>query len=288
MSEIISKVEALPSAETSAYNRGFDPDCRFDKQLVEREYSSTKHELYKIDPDIRARDIAFKGFTNIEPIADIQKAGTCWAESLENVIQLVKNDKNGKFNGLSEDIVKLIADNPSKWEAFEFPSEKNPLDRWNIDPKYYPKVLGEYGVEAKNVQFSHETLQKALSEKKPVILFGDVKHLDKYEGKRGGHALVAVDWEPDSGHYVLLDSNFKNVYKVSPKELERFAKGQFADNVIGWVAGFFQGPDMTVVQDQAQWSDWRTFVDGKWRMYVNNVEVKDPFSVFDDFVKRRS
>lgn len=283
MSELSSRVEVTPSVEASSSNRGFDPDRRIAEQSVDGEHLSIRHEAHKIDPDARVGGsaVAFKGLTHVESIADIQKAGTCWAESIENMVQLMHGDTRGKYNGLSEHIIEKVAADPQKWNATEFPYEENELDRWNIPPYNYAAMLKEFGVEAKTTRFSHEVLQNALMENRPVILGGDVKYMNEKYNQRGGHALVAVSWEPDSKKYVLLDSNFKEVYKVSPDVLEKFVKGAFMDKVSNLLWG-----NMTVAQTPAKWPSWNTYVDGKWRVFVNGLEVSNQFQDFNNFANK--
>ena len=283
MSELASKVEVTPSVEGTSSNRGFDPDCRIVEKSVDDVQLSIGHETHKFDPDARVGGsaVAFKGLTQVDSIADIQKAGTCWAESMENMVQLMHGDTRGEFNGLSEHIIEKVAADPQRWNAIEFPYKENELDRWNIPSYNYAAMLKEFGVEAKATRFSHEVLQNALIENRPVILVGDVKYMNEKYDQKGAHALVAVSWEPDSQKYVLLDSNFKEVYKVSPDVLEKFVKGTFMYKVNNLLWG-----NMTVAQTPAKWPSWNTYVDGRWRIFVNGLEVSNPFQDFNAFTNK--
>ena len=211
-----------------------------------------------------------------------KRGGTCWAESIENIIQLMKGDREGKLNDLSDRIIEKVASEPEKWDAIKHPEASEFRDRWNIPTYKYEAMLGEFGVDAKTMRFSHAELQSALKENRPVILVGDVKALkEQYGGQSGGHALVAIDWEPDAGKYVLLDSNSKEVYRVTPKRLESFVKGTFSDKINNFLCG-----NMTVTQTPARWPSWKVFVDGKWKMYVDGREIKNPLDDFAEFTRK--
>ena len=259
MTELTSKSDVAPAANVEFSAQGVDPDCRAGDSPV-----------------------AFRGFMNVEKIADVQFGGTCWAEAIQKAIQLVKGDKTGELNNLSSEIIARVISDPGKWGAVENPTAQLAVERWNILPDRYPDMLMEFGVDAESRRFSHQDLQKALAEHCPVLIGGDVEHLGEfYKGQCGGHVLLAIDWEPNTGKYVLLDSNFPNVYKVSAETLEKFATGSWNDKISDFVVG-----NMTVVTTPARWTDWRAFADGKWRVFSDGLEVKDPFVAFNDFIHR--
>ena len=273
-----------PPIEVNSPSQGFDPDRRITEQSVDGGHPSIDHEVGKTDSGARVEgaSVAFKGFMNVDKIADVQFGGTCWAEAIEKAVQLVKGDKTGELNNLSSEIIARVISDPKKWDAVENKSTNLAVERWNILPERYPDMLKEFGVDAENRSFSHQELQKALAEHCPVLIGGDVKHLGKfYEGQSGGHVLLAIDWEPDTGKYVLLDSNFPNVYKVSPETLQKFATGSWNDKISDFIVG-----NMTVVKTPAQWTDWRFYVDGKWRLFVDGLEVRNPFQDFKDFTHK--
>lgn len=200
----------------------------------------------------RLGQVSFKGFTWTRPISDIQIGPTCWANAMENVVQLMSGDTTGRLNNLSEVIYKMVSDDPKRWSAVR--SEKDgPMSEWNIPFEKYPEMLREFQVESSIERFSHKSIQKALAEHRPVLVCGDVKHLKQYKGEVGGHALVAVDYDPRRGVYTLLDSNFENAYEVDKKTLEKFAKSSLAFKLRNWISG-----NMIVAKDTARWP-WKTF-----------------------------
>ena len=289
MSELTSKNEISSSVEATFSNRGLDPDCRIVETAVDDDQPSICHETHKIDPDARVGTpaVAFKGFVNVDKISDVQFGGTCWAEAIQKAVQLVKGDKTGELNNLSSEIIARVFRDPKKWDAVEDKSTKWAVEQWNIPQTRYPDMLKEFGVDAENKRFSLNELQETLADNQPVMISGDVKYLsdiDIYKGHEGGrHVLLAIDYEPDTGRYVLLDSNSPTIHKVSANALEKFATGSWNDKMVDLTVG-----NMTVIKTPAKWSDFRIYEDGRWRMFVDGEEVKSHFVSFDEFINNLS
>lgn len=278
------KTEVHVQDEVFSTHRGVDLDRRIERAAGDSVEKPKVKDA--VDPDRRVGKFTphFAGLTNVERIADVQYGGTCWAEAIQKAVQLTVGDKTGQFNNLSTEIVAKVFNDPKKWDAIENRSSQYACERWNIPSSRYADMLKEFGVDAENKSFSHKELQAALNDNRPVLIGGDVKYLDGLYGEEsGGHVLLAVDWEPDTGKYVLLDSNFNNVYKVSKETLEKFATGTWNDKVADVLVG-----NMTVVKTPSQWPDWRIFSDGKWQSYVDGIEVRNPFVAMDDFINAKA
>lgn len=170
---------------------------------------------------------AFNGIAGVERIADIQVGPTCWREALENLVQIMEGDKVGELNCISDDIYRRISENPKKYDAvFEPMPDGGGL--WSVPRYVYPAILKEYGIDAKIIPFSHSVLQKALAEHRPVVLSGLTSGIPEKYGDiqdHGAHALVAIDYNPISKEYTLLDSNYDKPYAVSAESMDRFMKG---------------------------------------------------------------
>lgn len=175
--------------------------------------------------------LSFTGLAKAERIADIQDGPVCWAEAAENIVQLMKGDGNGILNNLSDNFQKKVAENLGKFDAsIDIASDGCPVLRF---PRHsYPALLRDMGIEAKSIPFSHEALQKALSENRPAILSGTVNSLpEKYpvlaeSTEAVGHAVVAIDFDPRSGEYTILDSNYPQPYTLSSEAVGRFMQGE--------------------------------------------------------------
>ena len=105
MTELTSKSDVAPAANVEFSAQGVDPDCRAGDSPV-----------------------AFRGFMNVEKIADVQFGGTCWAEAIQKAIQLVKGDKTGELNNLSSEIIARVISDPGKWGAVENPTAEESGD----------------------------------------------------------------------------------------------------------------------------------------------------------------
>lgn len=170
---------------------------------------------------------SFNGIAGVERIADIQVGPTCWREALENLVQIMKGDKAGELNYISDDIHRRISENPKKYDATleEMPGGGA---LWSVPRYVYPSILKEYDIEAKILPFSHSVLQKALAEHRPALLSGLTDGIpEKYPDIQGhgAHALVAIDYNPISKEYTLLDSNYEKPYTVSASTMDQFMRG---------------------------------------------------------------
>ena len=210
--------DVAPVKEASQTDALIDPDKRVDVTANEPFYGFDRSA--EIDPDAR---IPFKGFSEVEPIANLQEGGTCASEAMENICQIMNGDVAGRNNGvITNKIQNTLRANPKEWDArttsdgkfLTFPKEK------------YCSMLKTLGVNAEQTAFSHSALQKALENHKPVLLSGDAKRLSvvkpEYIGPSEGHAVVAVDWDPGKKEYTILDSNFPRTYKVPADTLHSF------------------------------------------------------------------
>ena len=206
----------------------------------------------------RSPEVSFGGFALTTPISDLQTGPTCGLESMENTIQLMKGDVTGQLNKLADEMQKKIAASPTRWDAIEVVDDDGTGVKqryWLIPPASYPAMLKEYGVSAKLKRFSHETLQQAMAENRPVIVWGNVKYLEQYRGKEGLHAFVVTDWNPETGKYTILDSNSRKPYDVDAELLKNFA----TVGIPAKLENLFTGR-MCVCQDSARWP-WKTYND---------------------------
>ena len=269
MSELTSKPEVSTSIESEASSRRIDPDCRVAEKSIDAGLSSIDNDTHIIDPDVRV-GVSFNGFRNAERIADIQSGRNCSYEAMENLAQLQIGDRDGLLNDLSDKFHEFLKTHPDRFDArdrgwwFFWHN-----DRWYVDMAKYPEILKQVGVETKAMPFSHSELQRALSENRAAIIGGDVVHLPQYRGQVGGHALVAVDWNPNNGgRYTLLDPNFKNTYSVAAAEIEKFGKSTEA---------FEGGLSMIVAEKPSSWS---------WKTYTEDPLTLEVFSDYEKFLGR--
>ena len=192
---------------------------------------------------------SFKGFRNTALIADRQTGPTCGYEALENGIQLVINDKGGANNQLSTVMRKMVAQDPLGWGAGKVVYEGKSY--WALPFCKYTKMLGEFKIDSSLSHFSHEKLQHALTENRPVIICGDVGYLPQQYDQNGMHAVIVTDWDKQSGLYTIVDSNFpKESYRLDSQTLERFVNGSLPDDLKNSEYG-----NMVVINNQAAWDD---------------------------------
>lgn len=218
---------AKKTAEVAAERLGFIALMNADPETIQplalsisamRGFSSVSSSAFKP---------SFNGIAGVERIADIQVGPTCWREALENLVQIMKGDKVGELNYISDDIHRRISENPKKYDAT---LEQMPGGGalWSVPRYVYPSILKEYGIDAKIIPFSHSVLQKALAEHRPVVLSGLTDGIPEKYGDiqgHGAHALVAIDYNRISKEYTLLDSNFDNPYVVSAEAMDKFMRG---------------------------------------------------------------
>ena len=218
----------------------------------------------------RSPEVSFGGFALTTPISDLQMGPTCGLESIENTIQLMKGDVTGQLNKLADEMQKKIAASPTRWDAIEVVDDDGTGVKqkyWLIPPSSYPAMLKEYGVSAKLKRFSHETLQQAMAENRPVIVWGNVKYLEQYRGKEGLHAFVVTDWDPETGKYTILDSNNKGKpYDVDAESLKNFA----TTGISAKLENLFMGR-MCVCQETAKWP-FKTDHENMCAKQLNNRE----------------
>ena len=198
--------------------------------------------------NVPAETLSFKGFREVSLVADRQVGPTCGYEMLENSIQLMINGKTGANNQLSTVMQKMVAQNPLEWGAVKIAYEGKFY--WMLPFGKYPKMLGEFKIDSGLSRFSHEKLQRAVAENRPVIVCGDVGALPNYE-QNGIHAVVITDWDAQKGVYTIVDSNFKGTtYQVDKSTLERFVNGHLPEELKNSACG-----TMVVINNRAAW-DW--------------------------------
>ncbi len=167
---------------------------------------------------------SFGGLAKVERLCDLQKGPTCWREAIENIIQLMKGDVSGSMNNLSDKIYGMVKDCPRKFDAV-LEKDPNAGEVFAIPRYSYPVLLKEFGIRAKSVPFSHKTLQIALQENRPVMISGKAKFLYSDISDEDCHVVVAVDYNPATNEYTILDSNKPQPCLASSGMLQQFARG---------------------------------------------------------------
>jgi hypothetical protein len=172
--------------------------------------------------DIRnaSRNIAFKGFTHIEPIADKQTGPTCGFEAIENIIQLFYKDTP---NNLSEtDLLPWAKTHQvqvgnDKQELAVDVSEHPERPAYVLNHLGYIPILAKYGISAQRYEFNHlQVIIPALQQNKGILLIGDAHCLNPAAYRPNSyHAFILTNYFVDESEtnilgYVGIDSNFAN------------------------------------------------------------------------------
>jgi hypothetical protein len=161
-------------------------------------------------------EISFKGFTAVEPLADLQVGPTCGFEAIENFIQLGNPGCNN-----------TLSDYLQQSELFDGGGNLL-MDGVTLDPAHYQHILSDFGIGTQWYDFSHDTLAQAIEGNRGVLAVGDAHFLDpsSYSSKNAYHAFMITDiTRGPSGEitdYKGLDSNFlqKEVH-WSPEAIEK-------------------------------------------------------------------
>ncbi|MBN1187326.1 MAG: hypothetical protein JXB49_33925 [Bacteroidales bacterium] len=164
-------------------------------------------------PHIVSNDqLAFKGFFNVEPIADLQNGPTCGFEAIENFIQL--NNPN-----ISNNLSEYLQNN----EIFDFGGQLSE-GGITLDPNHYQHILNDFGIRTAWLSYNSEILSHAISENHGVLVVGDAHYLnpEAYPNKGSYHAFMVTDTIKDSAGaitaYKGLDSNFPNQESIWSSE----------------------------------------------------------------------
>ncbi len=163
--------------------------------------------LYKQNSN---HQIAFKGFANVEPIADRQIGPTCGFEAIENIIQLFKNTSN------------TLTENDLQPRACRYGFAIKGTSGYSLDIAGYVPILADYGISARWYPFDHlRVVIPALQENRGVLLIGDAHCLNPqaYHGPESWHAFLITNYYTDETQiyvlgYIGIDSNFS--YQQTP------------------------------------------------------------------------
>ncbi len=181
-----------------------------------------------LDKRNASHQIAFKGFTHLEPIADRQTGPTCGFEAIENIIQLFQRTENN----LTEKDLQPRADH------YGFASQG--AEGYSLSMQGYLPILADYGISAQWYPFDHlQVIIPALHDNRGVLLVGDAYYLNSqaYHNLQSWHAFILTNYYTDeSGIFVLgyvgIDSNFAHQETFWPYQNVEAAAAHMAQRLM--------------------------------------------------------